>query len=228
MMGVRELSCSLKRSNPSVPLIILSGEGDQLQDYEAELQELGERRVMRDLSIPNSRDARYSRNWIKLKLWLWEDFDALVVIDADAIVLGDLTHLFQLPTDFAWATHNGRDGYEWARGGLLMIRPCSKTLNSMLQLLHAHKQLLFEKAFAEQDFLTWYFRYTAYELPVRYNLHFHFVDESGREPGGRKALVLHFAEDHKDDLLNSNPNSWYWKFLCYQPKLASLNSSGLN
>ena len=35
------------------------------------------------------------------------EFEAILVVDTDAIVMGDLTHLFNLPTDFAWALESG-------------------------------------------------------------------------------------------------------------------------
>jgi hypothetical protein len=31
------------------------------------------------------------------------------------VVLGDLTHLFGLPTDFAWAPLQGHSGWHWNR-----------------------------------------------------------------------------------------------------------------
>ena len=31
-----------------------------------------------------------------------EDLDAVIVMDLDMTIHGDLTHLFSLPTDFAW------------------------------------------------------------------------------------------------------------------------------
>ena len=76
-----------------------------------------------DIVIPNQR-GRYFLNWVKLRAWQWDEYDAVILLDADAVVLGDLTHLFKLPTNFAWASQNGHTGYDWNRGGMIMMRPC--------------------------------------------------------------------------------------------------------
>ena len=76
-----------------------------------------------DIVIPNHR-GRYFLNWVKLRAWQWEEYDAVILLDSDAVVLGDLTHLFKLPTNFAWASQNGHTGYDWNRGGMIMMRPC--------------------------------------------------------------------------------------------------------
>ena len=104
MMGLRELSCSLKKTNPDLPLIIVGATGDLNASLYDEVRILGEYREVEDLRYPNHwGDSRFSLNWIKLRLWQWEEYDGLLVIDADTVVRGDLTHLFELPTDFAWA-----------------------------------------------------------------------------------------------------------------------------
>ena len=48
------------------------------------------------------------------------DFDAIAIIDADSIVLGDLTHVFKLPTDFAWAPDAG-PGIDYEKGILFAM-----------------------------------------------------------------------------------------------------------
>lgn len=45
---------------------------------------------------------RFKKNWFKLRIWGLIDFDAIIYLDLDTSVQGDLTHLFQLPTAFAW------------------------------------------------------------------------------------------------------------------------------
>jgi len=55
------------------------------------------------------------KNWFELRLWSLTDLDAIAIIDADSIVLGDLTHVFKLPTDFAWAPDAG-PGVDYEEG----------------------------------------------------------------------------------------------------------------
>ena len=75
-----------------------------------------------DIDIPNW--GRYHLNWVKLRVWEWEEYDALILLDLDAVVRGDLAHLFSLPTNFAWASQNGHSGFTYNRGGVIMMRPC--------------------------------------------------------------------------------------------------------
>ena len=75
-----------------------------------------------DILLPNV--GRYHLNWVKLRVWEWEEYDALILLDADAVVRGSLAHLFSLPTSFAWASQNGHTGFVHNRGGVIMLRPC--------------------------------------------------------------------------------------------------------
>lgn len=52
--------------------------------------------------------CRYALNWIKLRAWELTDWDALLWIDSDASVVGNVSSIFQLPTDFAAALDQGR------------------------------------------------------------------------------------------------------------------------
>ena len=221
MMGLRELSCSLKMTNPDLPLIIVGAKGDLNASLYDEVKMLGEYREVEDLRYPNNfgGHSRFSLNWIKIRLWQWGEYDGLLVIDADTIVRGDLSHLFNLPTDFAWAQYNGPEGYDYNRGGLIMMRPCLTLYHAMLYLTETHEEYQYRNAFAEQDFFTWFFRYTAIVLPLRYNLNFRFVDSKGHGPGGISAILLHFANpDAKQQLFNATSEHKAWPFLCHQSK----------
>ena len=137
LVGLRELHCSLKKTNPGVPLVVLGVEGELDEAMIAGIKELGRHRVVDDIIIPNNHDGvtRYRLGWVKLRPFEWEDYDALIFIDADVVVLGDLTHLFDLPTHFAWATLNGHSGYDWNRGGVTLLRPCQATFDAMMRVV---------------------------------------------------------------------------------------------
>ncbi|KAK9834828.1 hypothetical protein WJX81_001894 [Elliptochloris bilobata] len=192
IMGLRELHCSLAHTNVGVPLIVMGVKGDLDAATRAEVEALAEYRLVEDIVIPNL--GRYHLNWVKLRAWELEEYDALILLDVDAVVRSDLTHLFSLPTDFAWAYHNGHTGYDYNRGGVVMMRPCRATFYAMMHVVTSHEHYQFRQTLAEQDLLTWFFRYTAINLPMRYNLNFQFLDDQGLGPGGLPAAVLHFAD----------------------------------
>ena len=43
-----------------------------------------------------------------MRVWEQEQWDGIIMIDVDVTVLGDLSHLFKLPTDFAAVPDNGK------------------------------------------------------------------------------------------------------------------------
>ena len=100
-----------------------------------------------------------------------------------------------------------------------MMRPCLHIYHAMLYLTETHEEYQYHNTFAEQDFFTWFFRYTAIVLPLRYNLNFGFVDSKGRGPGGTSAILLHFANpDDKQQLFHATSEDKAWPFLFYQSK----------
>ena len=108
-----------------------------------------------------------------------------------------------------------------AQGGLVMMRPCKKTYEAMLQIIAESPQYQFVGSYAEQDFLNWYFRYTAVDLPTRYNLNFRWLDGQGLGPGGAEPVLIHFADPpSKERLFNATEADPLWSFLCYQPQLS--------
>jgi hypothetical protein len=160
----------------------------------------------------NDLQPRFSKNWVKLRAWQWEDYDALIMLDSDMVVLGDITHLFQLPTDFAWAPMQGHSGWTHNRGGFVMLRPCRQTFDSMMQLMLADEELLYKHGRAEQSFLSWFFRYTAFELSMKYNFNFDFL-VNGRTSGGEEPLIIHFADKKP---FHAQPEDPEWPYLCWQ------------
>lgn len=108
------------------------------------------------------KPCRYMLNWVKIRVWEQEQWDAVIMIDVDVTVLGDLTHLFKLPTDFAAVPDNGKvwnryafcistvlSVYKQPKGALRMhcklgLHACSDSLLQPFQLLycaHAHPWL---------------------------------------------------------------------------------------
>lgn len=43
----------------------------------------------------------FALNWVKLRAWTLEDFDAVLLVDSDVTVVGNITAVFSLPTPFA-------------------------------------------------------------------------------------------------------------------------------
>lgn len=95
------------------------------------------------------RPGSASANWLKLRAFGLSQYDAVLLVDSNAYVSGDLAPLFALPTDFA----AGWDQARWlglagstatavrsGAGGGLFLRPCATTEAHMLEVLRRQGQ----------------------------------------------------------------------------------------
>lgn len=173
---LRQLVCSLAESNPGQLLVVLGCEGDDLTDqHKLFIWNLSspalrvEYRTVPDLKIVNTFNARFGLNWVKLNSWNMTEFDSIINLDTDMTVLGDLTHLRTMPTDFAWVPWQGPKNFGYNKGGFVFLRPCRALYEHMVGLATSVERLQFQRHFAEQSFFEWYFRYTGFRLPMTYN-----------------------------------------------------------
>ena len=212
MVSLRDLQCSLQKTNPQLPLIVLAVANELPSEIIAEVQQLAEYREVRNIEYANVNVHRYSKNWFKLNAWNITEFTSIVLLDADTVVLQSLDHVLELPTDFAWSFQNAPD-YNWNKGGFIMLRPCQRVLEHMLSILEHDDTKHFSSEFAEQSFLSWYFEYTGYRLPMIYNANVNFLNASGATAGGADPIVVHFADNK---LFNINESHPYWHFMCHR------------
>jgi hypothetical protein len=137
MILLKELHCSLQEHHAHIPFIVIAVAGDLSPGDIEEIQTFAEYREVDDLFFPNYDSARYALNWMKLRVWGMDEYDGVLLIDSDITVHQDLTHLFDLPTDFAWAADQGAN-WTWNAGGFIFLRPCKPVLDHMVQLVLWH------------------------------------------------------------------------------------------
>lgn len=126
--------------------------------------------------------------------------------------MADIEHVFHLPTDFAWSYFNAPE-YNWNKGGFVMLRPCEQVLHHMLSILSLDESKRFTSSLAEQSFLSWYFDYTGYRLPMIYNANVNFLNKSGATAGGAYPFVIHFADDK---LMDISEGHQHWEYMCHR------------
>lgn len=212
---VRELHCSLTKYNPGVRFIVASVAKDLDALTIREVESFAEYREIEEVPINNTMLQRFSKNWCKLRIFGWDDLDSIILMDSDMVVRGDLTHIFHLPTDFAWTMDSG-PGMEIEQGGFIFMRPCQAVAADMINLALSDEALQFRDGFAEQQFLQWYFRYSGIRLSSMYNMDFEVMQRTEhRTAGGAKPLVVHFAFDKPFDALPNDPR---YQYLCWQPQ----------
>lgn len=114
---------------------------------------------------------RYSdRSWMmftKLNLWSLIDFNKIIYLDADILLLKNCDHLFDLKEDF-YAVKDV--GYNGINAGVMIIKPNLQVYNEMISLIDNDK---YDNTYSDQSFTNWYF--TLYKkkvsyLPIEYNV----------------------------------------------------------
>jgi hypothetical protein len=92
------------------------------------------------------------------------EYKTIVVIEPHSVVLQNLSHLFTLPIQYAYAFTNNEiindnnekemmitdDGH-----GLMVLHPCRGVYSHMLELLHSYPVLRFNDGHGEQHFIDW-------------------------------------------------------------------------
>ena len=223
MVSLRDMQCSLKRTNPDLNLIVLAVAGELSDEIVAEIRSFATYREVPNIEYNNTNDARYGKNWFKLNAWGMTEFAAIILLDADTVVLGDISHVFHLPTDFAWSYLNAPD-YNWNKGGFIMLRPCPRVLDHMLTILKYDESKHFTAHLAEQTFLSWYYEYTGYRLPMIYNANVNYLTSSGNTAGGAEPLVVHFSENKLFDIDETHR---HWHYMCHRYYKQHNNYSGM-
>ncbi|PRW57962.1 glycosyl transferase [Chlorella sorokiniana] len=147
---LQQLEASMWRSNPGVDLAVMLVRG--------ELGAGATQRVMgmnvtvfyveppREVLGGDSRPAA-SANWLKLRAFGLTQYDAVLLVDSNAYIGGDISPLFNLPTDFAagwdqarWLGGKDSAALHAVSGGALFLRPCATTEAHMLSILRRQGQ----------------------------------------------------------------------------------------
>lgn len=217
---LKQLECTLRRSNPGLELGVMLSKGEQHNP--ATLAWMDRKAITRievePLFYANHYNPKYGSNFIKLRTLGLTDYDAVIFVDSDVAVVGDLSPLLSLPVEFAAVWDQPKILGRWGphlksiNSGLLLLRPCEAVMRHMIAVLDAHPKLHFSHAGAEQDFLHWYYKYTGIVLPLEYNTMASDSLVGNRTLGGRPPVVVHFTR-HKP-FRGPQPGRPGHQFLC--------------
>jgi lipopolysaccharide biosynthesis glycosyltransferase len=153
------------------------------------------------LEVPNLYEPRFAKNWLKIRALELEQYDAVLLMDADTAVVGDVSELFSLGAPFAAALdqpgvlHQEKTVRPMFQGGVFFLRPCPAVAAHMLELLARYPKLRFAWGNAEQEFFTWYFRHTAVVLPTEYNTMTYPSLRGNLTTGGVPPRIVHFTSN---------------------------------
>lgn len=191
--GVEALGRSLAASGTNVPRVALVtaevtlGARHRLEAQGWSLHEI------EPLASPNPEAVlifpRFAQTFTKLRAFGLAEFDKIVLLDADTIVLRNVEELFERPSFSAAPDFFLPDRFN---SGVMVIEPSPALFATLEQALHgSHSYDGGDQGFLNEFFPTWYEGAPAHRLRSGYNLH-HFVFQFLL---GRKALRQHVLDE---------------------------------
>ncbi|XP_051126826.1 UDP-glucuronate:xylan alpha-glucuronosyltransferase 1-like [Andrographis paniculata] len=172
---------SIRMSGSTRDLVILVDES--IGDRQRRALEMAGWRVwsMDRIRNPKAEKESYNEwNYSKFRLWQMTDYDKIVFIDADMVILRNIDFLFGLPEISA----TGNDG-AWFNSGVMVIEPS----NCTFRLLMEHVEEIESANGGDQGYLneifTWWHR-----LPRRVNFLKHFWSGDGAAARERKVRMM--------------------------------------
>ncbi len=196
--GVQTLAASLRRVDSVFPLLVMVTP-DVDADVRQVLHDEGAGVVQVDPLRPAGHgayaNARFAQVWTKLAVWSLTDYERVVCVDADMLVVRNMDELFDTdhdpgpsvaaahacrcnplripsyPRDWTPANCHYTSGVvtaDYFNAGLLVLRPDAEVFADIIARLAGLTDLT-GFLFAEQDFLNDYFRGRWDPLPYVYN-----------------------------------------------------------
>lgn len=177
--GAIALAQSLIKTGTTRDLIILIDKSIPPPKRQALLQSGWKIRFIKRIRNPRAEKNSYNEyNYSKFRLWQLTDYDKIIFIDADIIVLRNLDLLFHLPQMSA----TGNDGVIF-NSGIMAIEPSNCTFRLLME---QRKQVISynggDQGFLNEVYVWWH------RLPRRVNFLKNFWSNSSLETGMKNHL----------------------------------------
>ena len=198
---LEHLACSLKNSNPGLKLLVATVKGDLSAEILEKVRKISNVELFYwdEYRIENTLRHRFALNWVKLRAWEMDEYDAILMVDSDTLVLRDLSSLWSIPAHFATVLDQDKASLTFnalgsQQGGVVLLRPCRDVATHMMNLVKKNITLQFAQGHAEQSFLDWYFRFDRWALPLKYNAIGHLLKRKGEiTNAGTKPVIVHYT-----------------------------------
>ena len=196
--GVEVLGKSLDASGSKVPKVVLAT-ADIGSDARDRLTRLGWQICPVEYIANPAADRllfpRFETVFTKLRVWELTDFDRVVLLDADTLVLQNVDALFERRVFAAAPDFFMPDRFN---SGVMLLEPSEETFQRMMDALAASGSYDGgDQGFLNAFFADWYAMPVEHRLPVGYNMaHFIYQFLRGHETLKatleREAKVLHY------------------------------------
>ena len=165
--------------------------------------------------------------WTKFKIFDLTQFDKIVFLDADIMVLKNLDHLFSKP--HMTAALDGECFGLWPdrphfNSGCLVIEPNHELFENILEYSYGITASdLYGEVFADQELLNFYFKdwvsQTELHLNKYYNIFAPYVQQKDLEELTKQTYFIHFTGRKPWEFWIKNPMETYSEFFYQQAKV---------
>jgi alpha-N-acetylglucosamine transferase len=227
--GLLALGASLRASGSTVPMVALVS-ADVSPAARARLRTLGwQLRDIEPLHVQGVRPLypRFDEAFVKLRAWQLTEFDKVVLLDADTLVVRNIDDLFERPPLAAAPDFLMPDRFN---SGVMVLRPSQTTFAAMVAALDRTQSYDGgDQGFLNGFFDDWYASPVAHRLPAGYNL-MHFIVQFLRghpvlrDALEREARVIHYAVQkpwHGLPVVTGCSADWWAMYQRAEPAMAT-------
>ena len=207
--GLCALAHSLRETQMKYPLkvVVPESSAEELRDSIARIGL--EMIVLPDLKLPEelqklNPNLRWNQTFFKLQIFKLMQYQKIVFLDLDMLILKNIDDLFECPHMSAVAA--GQCVYsDWTglNSGIMVIEPNEEVYDDLINCLGdaCKNKLETGRGFGDQDVVNYYYRnwweHKELVLPEIYNCLTYCIDEVYKVIGRKNVRVIHFAEDRK-------------------------------
>jgi len=116
-----------------------------------------------------AENPRWVDQFSKFLIWNYTQFDRIIYIDLDSIILQNMDELFLLPSDIPLAAVGSFMGGSFNDGfgaGMLVLPPNQTVLIELFSNIARTEEYNYKMM--DQGFLNWWFKFEMYRLPPKY------------------------------------------------------------
>ncbi|CAF0935595.1 unnamed protein product [Adineta ricciae] len=176
--GAMLLDHTLKKYHPRYQMYIMHFENALSNRTLCSLRQIGWiPRVVKKIPPPlKGTWSHFIDQFTKLTLWNMTEFDSIIYLDTDTLVLNDISHLHELVSDpsrtrfeFAAVADNwhGKFAYHF-NAGVLVLHPSTSVFNELIRTMSLPGN--YHPTMAEEAFLNAFYQLRYLQLPLIYNV----------------------------------------------------------
>jgi len=113
---------------------------------------------------------RWKEMFTKLLMWNYTEYDKIVYLDSDTLVLQNFDEIFYSPAEFSAVgdiDFETKSFLTTFNAGVFVLSPNQDSFNKIMNDIHLTNR--YNSLQAEQSFLNWWYEYKWLHLPYKYN-----------------------------------------------------------